>query len=79
MDTDILTILTKSDREEIKSAMKNLIIEQFESDLKDTDAFLFDYQSLEDMIEEVIEEVKTEIRPLAKKKLKAEMKSKLNL
>ena len=79
MDNNILTILTESDREEIKKALKDIIIDQIRSDFADCNMYLFDQTQLSEMMDEAIEEVKLEIRPLLEKKLLVEMREKLNM
>jgi predicted transcriptional regulator len=79
MDTNILTIFTETDREEIKKAVKQLIINQVESDLRESYNYLFDPDELHEMIEEAINEVKEEVKPLIKEKLLKDMMSKLEL
>ena len=79
MDNNILTILTETDRYEIKRALKDIIIEQIKSDFEDNDCYLFDINDINGVMEEAITEIKEEIKPLLKEKLFAEMKAKLEL
>ena len=79
MDSNILTILTETDRDEIKKALKDIIIEQIRSDFNENSCYLFDIDDINNVMEEAIAEIKEEIKPLLKEKLFAEMKEKLEL
>ena len=79
MDNNILAILTETDREEIKRALKDIIIEQIRDDFAENDMYLFDKNEINEMMDEAIMEVKSEIKPLLEQKLLKEMREKLNM
>lgn len=76
---NVITLLTTEDKDEIKKAIKEIIIEQVRNDFDSYDTYLFDPRQIELMIEEIIEEVKYEIRGTLKEKMIKEMEGKLGL
>ena len=79
VDNNILTILTKDDQKEIKQALKNIIIEQIKSDFESQDEYIFDRDSIDELMEEAMDEIKEEIKPLLKDFLFSEMEKKLGI
>jgi hypothetical protein len=83
MDNNILTLLTSEDKDEIKKAIKDIIINQIEEDVKDCGNYLIDTDELNDMIqeavEEAVEEAKDELKPVLKEFMFNEMKKKLGI
>jgi len=61
---DIFVLLNSGDKEEIKKAMKNIIIEQFSIQLKDytDDSFMFDPTLLDDIFANAMEEAKENVQ-----------------
>jgi len=78
-DNNILTILTSDDKDDIREAVKQLIVEQVKSDLEGSDYYIFDPDELQEMLANLAEEVKEEIKPLVKEKMFADMMKKLDL
>lgn len=76
---NILTLFTSEDRDEVRKAIKEIIIEQVRSDFENTTHYLVDPSQVEDMVAEVVEEVKEEVRSIYKEKLINEMEEKLGL
>lgn len=79
LDGNILTILKSEDREEIRAALKRVIINQIEDDFRENCDYLFDIDDINGMIEEALEEVKEEIKPIIKEHMLEEMNKKLGL
>lgn len=79
MINNILTILTETDREEIKRALKEIIIEQIRSDFADTGSYIFDPSEVDNMMTDAIDEVKEEIKPILKEYMMEEMKKKMGI
>lgn len=71
---NIIKIFSSQDVEEVKKAFKDLLIEQFKSDLETNNCYLFDPSTVEDMIHEVysecIEEIKEDLKKMIKKQFK---------
>lgn len=78
-DNNILTILTSEDRDEVRGAIKQLIIDQVKSDLEESEYYIFDPDELQEMLSSLAEEVKEEVKPLIKEKMFADMMKKLEL
>lgn len=76
---NILTILTETDREEIKRALKDIIIEQIRTDFEERTTYIYNPSNLDVMFDEAIEEVKEQIKPLLEQELMKQMKEKLGL
>lgn len=74
---NILKIFSSEDEKEVKQAFKDLLIEQFRSDLEANDCYLFDPSRVEDMIHDVYEECIEEIREDLKKMIKKQFKDNL--
>lgn len=75
---NILTLFTSEDKNEIKKAVKEIIIRQVEKDFEDNCHYLIDPNQIEDMLSEVIEEVKDEVKTIYREKLIKEMEAKLS-
>lgn len=78
-DENILTILTSDDRDDVRDAVKQLIIKQVKTDLEERDYYIFDPDELQEMLSNLAEEVKEEVKPLIKEKMFADMMKKLDL
>lgn len=78
MDNNILTLFTSEDRTEIRTAIKEIIIEQVKYDFENNSNYLLDPSQVEDMVADVVDEVKEEIRDILKEKLMKEMEEKIN-
>jgi len=78
-DNNILTILTSDDRDDVRNAVKQLIIEQVKSDLEQSEYYIFDPDELQEMLSDLAQEVKEEVKPLIKEKMFADMMKKLDL
>lgn len=76
---NILTLFTSEDKNEIRKAIKQIIIKQVEKDFEDNCHYLINPNEIEDMISEVIEEVKDEVKNIYREKLIKEMEEKLRL
>lgn len=76
---NILTIFTSEDKDEIRKATKEIIIDQIRSDFDNCGCYLIDPRQIEEMVSEVVEEVKEEVRSIYKEKLMKEMEDKLGL
>ena len=76
---NILTLLTSEDKDEIRKAIKEIIIKQVRSDFENNSFYLVDPNQIEDMVSEVVEEVKEEVREIYKEKLIKEMEEKLGI
>ena len=76
---NILTLFTSEDKNEIRKAIKQIIIKQVENDFEDNCHYLINPNEIEDMISEVIEEVKDEVKNIYREKLIKEMEEKLRL
>ena len=75
----ILTLFTSEDKNEIRNAIKQIIIKQVEKDFEDNCHYLINPNEIEDMISEVIEEVKDEVKNIYREKLIKEMEEKLKI
>ena len=76
---NILTLFTSEDKNEIRKAIKQIIIKQVEKDFEDNCHYLINPNEIEDMISEVIEEVKDEVKYIYREKLIKEMETKLRI
>ena len=76
---NILTLFTSEDKNEIRKAIKQIIIKQVEKDFEDNCHYLINPNEIEDMISEVIEEVKDEVKYIYREKLIKEMEEKLKI
>lgn len=76
---NILTLFTSEDKNEIRKAIKQIIIKQVEKDFEDNCHYLINPNEIEDMISEIIEEVKDEVKNIYREKLIKEMEEKLRL
>lgn len=78
---DIEKIFNEQDKEELKRAMKNIIIEQFRSDLRDMGVYLLHPDNvaeyLQEAMEEIINDVKDEYKEIIKQKIQREVEYKL--
>ena len=74
---NILTLFTSEDKNEIKGAIKEIIIKQVESDFQDNCHYLINPNEIEDMISEVIEEIKDEVKTIYREKIIKEIEEKL--
>lgn len=74
---NILTLFTSEDKNEIKGAIKQIIIKQVEKDFEDSCHYLINPNEIEDMISEVIEEIKDEVKTIYREKIIKEIEEKL--
>ena len=74
---NILTLFTSEDKNEIRKAIKQIIIKQVEKDFEDNCHYLINPNEIEDMISEVIEEVKDEVKTIYREKIIKEIEEKL--
>lgn len=78
MKEDILAIFTSEDKNDIKQAVKNIIIEQINSDLSELRySYIIDDSDLSDMVVELLSELKEEIKAEYKQKLRAKFEAQL--
>jgi len=70
---EIIKIFTTEDKTEMKQAFKEIVKEQFQSQLEEMDIYLFDPGIIEKMIEEAFSDVITEIKLVFKVKLREQM------
>lgn len=70
---NISKIFNSEDEKEIKVAFKNIICEQFQTQLEQMDVYLFNPDRIEEMIEEAFQEIVNEITLEFKDKLKEKM------
>lgn len=54
---NIMKLFTSEDEKEIKSSFKNIIGEQFQTQLEQMDIYLFNPDKIEEMIEESFKEI----------------------
>lgn len=76
---NILTLFTSEDKNEIRKAIKQIIIKQVEKDFEDNCHYLINPNEIEDMISEVIEEVKDEVKYIYREKLIKGIEEKLKI
>lgn len=71
-------LFISEDKDELRQAFKEIIKEQFQTDLEQYDFYMFDPNVIENMVneafEEVIDEVKAEFKGMAQKKIMAILK-----
>lgn len=75
----ILTLFTSEDRDEIRGALKELIIEQVKNDLENSTYYLVNPDEVQEMVQEVVEEAKEEVKEVYKGVLMKQMEEKLKL
>lgn len=71
----ITKIFTTEDQQELKQGFKEIILEQFETQLAEMDVYLFDPSVVEDMIQETFKEIMNEIKADFKKRLEPQIMS----
>lgn len=59
---NLMTLFNSEDKNEIKTAVKELILKQVERDFEDNSNYLINPNEIEDMISEVIDELREEIK-----------------
>ena len=74
---NILKIFTSEDEKEVKQAFKDLLINQFNSDLKENPYYLFSPKIIEELIHNLYEECIYEIQDDLKKMIKKQFKENL--
>ena len=71
-------LFTSEDKDELRQAFKEMIKEQFQTDLEQMDFYMFDPNEIEEKVneafQEVIDEVKAEFKGMAQKKIMAILK-----
>jgi len=75
---NILKIFTSEDKDELRQAFKEIIKEQFQSQIEQMDVYLFDPSDIERMIERSFEEVINEVKLDFKEKMKEKMEPFMN-
>lgn len=75
---NISKIFNSQDELEIKQAFKEIICEQFKTQIEEMDVYLFDMNRIEEVIEEAFEEIVNDIKKEYKEKLKEKMNQALD-
>jgi acyl carrier protein len=75
---NISKIFNSQDESEIKQAFKEIIINQFKTQLEEMDLYLFDPNVIEDMINDAFIEIVNDIKKEYKDKIKEKMFSSLD-
>jgi len=70
---DILKIFNPQDESELKQAFKDIIINQFKNDFEENSTYLFDPNTVEEMVEDSFREVINEIKGEYKEILRSKM------
>ena len=73
MIDNILKIFDTEDKTELKQAFKEIIKDQFRSDLEQMDVYLFDPNDIEEKIQEAFDEIIDDFKKDYKEKLKERM------
>lgn len=78
---EVVTLLTSEDKNEIKAAIKDIIIEQVKNECEEycSSEYLFDTNLLVELCNDLMEEVRDEVRDILKDKIMKEMEVKLGL
>jgi hypothetical protein len=77
MKSDIFALFTSEDRDEIKQAMKECIIEQMKIELEEfRPAYMVDEEQLSEILSETLAEIKEEIKAEYKDMLRKQMEEK---
>ena len=78
MKENILTLFTSEDKNDIKQAVKNIIIEQINADMTELRySYIIDDNDLSEMVVGLLEELKAEIKVEYKEKLRAKFEAQL--
>lgn len=78
MKSDIFALFTSEDRDEIKNAMKECIIEQMKIELEEfRPSYIIDEDQLSDILSETLAELKEEIKAEYKDMVRKQMEEKL--
>lgn len=77
---NIMTIFTTKDKQEMRDAMKEILIESFERDVEfwQRDNYIFNSDLIDEMVEEIREELMAEIKEKLKKDIYAKLEKDLN-
>jgi len=75
---DIIAILTSDDKDDIKSRVKNLIVDQVERDFNDYDMYCFNPDYIESLVGDVFTDIIEELKPTFKKAIKKKMDTLIN-
>lgn len=70
---NIIKIFTSEDKSELKDAFKEIIKEQFKSEVEENDRYLFDPNEIEEMVTEAFQEVIDKVKEEYKVKLREKM------
>jgi len=70
---NILKIFTSEDKDELRQSFKEIIKEQFQSQIEQMDVYLFDPGHIERMINEAFNDIITEIKIDFRDKMKEKM------
>lgn len=76
---NIVAIFTAEDQQDIKNSFKQLLLDQFKSDLEQLDVYLFDPKDIEEIINEMILEITEEIKGEIKETLKNKVLQSLDM
>jgi len=69
----ITKIFTTEDQQELKNSFKEIICEQFKLQLDEMDLYLFDLDTIEDLIQNAFKEIISEIKIEFKEKLREQI------
>lgn len=69
----ITKLFTTEDQQEMKQALKEIIVEQFKNEVEEYDRYMFDPNDIQEKVEEAFTEVITEIKLEFKEKLREQM------
>lgn len=75
---DIIALLNSDDKNEIRSAIKSLIINRMESDLEHWDRYILCGEDVENIIDEALKELVEEIKEEYKDRVKEKLFSKFD-
>lgn len=70
---NIVKIFNSEDQAEIKKAFKEIIVEQFKTDMEERDFYMFDPDAIEEMINESFCEAIDEVKIEFKEKMREQM------
>ena len=75
---DIIALLNSDDKNEIRSAIKSLIINRMESDLEHWDRYILCGEDVENIIDEALKDLIEEVKNEYKNKLREKLFSKFD-
>jgi uncharacterized membrane protein len=74
---DIEKIFTSEDKEEIKQAIKGIILDQFKSEMRDYERYILDPSDVGDWLRDAMEEISDEMKDEYKKIIRERMDKEL--